>query len=61
MPYTVGKLKKRAFQKAKEYANRRLGQGNTTWESPGTKSREFLGVSRSDPHDPKGGGSCRGL
>ena len=31
-------------------------------ESPGTKSREFPGVTRSDPHDPKGGGrSCRGL
>ena len=26
------------------------------------KSSEFLGVSRSDPHDPRGGGwSCRGL
>ena len=29
--------------------------------SPETKNREFPGVSRSDPHDPKGGGSCRGL
>ena len=32
--------------------------------SPGTKSREFPGVSpgvsRSDPHDPKGGGPAEG-
>ena len=27
-----------------------------------TKSREFPGVSRSDPYDPRGGGrSCKGL
>ena len=59
MPYTVGKLKKRTFQQAKEHANWTPGYGNTAPRSPGTKSREFSGVSRSDP-DPRGGGAAEG-
>ena len=56
VPYTVGKLKRRAFQRAKEHANSIPGKGGTALGSPGTKSQEFPGVSRSDPHEPKGGG-----
>ena len=58
--YTIGKLKRRAFQQAKEHANQIPREGDTAPGSPKTKSREFPGVSRSDPHDPKGG-FCRGL
>ena len=55
VPYAVGKLKRRAFQLAKEHANWIPGQGDTAPRSPGTKSREFPGVSQSDPHDPRRG------
>ena len=51
MPYTVGKLKRRALQKAKE---------NPIWtraireirpqKSPKTKSRDFMGMSWSNPY-----------
>ena len=53
--YTVGELKRRAFQQAREHANQIPGLGDTALESLETKSREFPGVSQSDPHDPKGG------
>ena len=58
VPYTVGKLKKRAFQQAKEHANWILG-GDTAPRSPGTKSRESPGVSQEcpgvTPMTPRGG------
>ena len=55
VPYIVGKLKRRAFQKAKEHANRIPGKGDTALGSPETKSREFPGVSWSNPTTPGGG------
>ena len=69
MPYTIGKLKRRAFQQAKEHADQFPGQGDTAPGSPGTKSREFPGVSRecpgATPTTPKGGGGpaegCRSI
>ena len=45
VPYTVGKLKKRTFQQAKEHTNQIPGNGDTALGSPGTKNQEFLGVS----------------
>ena len=69
VPYTVGKLKRRAFQQAKEHADRTPSQGDTAPGSPGTKSREFPGVSRECPGAtprPQGGGGgpaegCRSI
>ena len=60
MHYTVGKLKSWDFRQAKEHANQIPDYGDTTPESPRTKSREFLGVSQecpgATPHDPRKGG-----
>ena len=53
--YIVGKIKRRAFKQANKHTDRIPGYGDTAPGSPDTKSQEFLGVSRSDPHDPKGG------
>ena len=62
MPYTIGKLKRRAFQQAKEHANRIPGYGDTAREVLEPKvgnSRECPGAT---PTTPRGGGvSCRGL
>ena len=54
--YTVGKLKRRDFQQAKEHANWKLGEGDTAPENPGTRNWKFPGVSWSDPTTPKRGG-----
>ena len=67
VPYIVGKLNKRAFQQGKEHSNRIPNKGDTAPRSPGTKNREFPGVSRkcpgATPTTPRGGGgwSYRGL
>ena len=58
--YTVRKLKRKSFQQAKEHADPKLGLEDTAPGSPGTKSREFPGVSRecpgATPTTPGGGG-----
>ena len=69
VPYAVGKLKRRAFQQAKEHADRMPGWGDTAPGSPRTKSREFSRVSRecpgATPTTPRGGGGpaegCRSI
>ena len=70
VPYAVGKLKRRAFHQAKEHVNQIPGQGDTAPGSPGTKSREFSGVSRecpgATPMTPRGRGvdpakGCRSI
>ena len=59
-PYTVGKLRRKAFQQAKEHANHRLGWRDTAPESLKTKSREFPIASRSDPRGGPAEG-CRSI
>ena len=51
--HTVGKLKRRAFQQAKEHAHPIPGYGDTAPESPRTKSRECPGAT---PTTSRGGG-----
>ena len=63
VPYTVGKLKRRAFEQDKEDIDRIPGQGDTALGSLGTKNREFPGVSWECPGAtprPQGGGPAEG-
>ena len=54
-PYTVGKLKRRAFQQAKEHASRIRGYGDTAPRSPKTTNQEFPECPGANPHDPREG------
>ena len=59
VPYTVGKLKKRPFQQAKEHTDQIPGWEIRPREVPGLKvgnSWECLGSVPERPHDPKEGG-----
>ena len=49
VPYMVGKIKKRAFQKVKNTPIRYLFREIQPREVPGLKIEKFPGVSHSDP------------
>ena len=60
VPYTVGKLKRRAFQQAKEMPIKYLFREIRPQKISRLKVRNFLECPRATPTTPRGG-SCRGL
>ena len=55
VPYTVGKLKKRAFKQVKKHANGYMVREIRPWEVLGLKVGNFLECPGATPHDPRGG------